>query len=202
MAVTISGSGPVSGVTTLSMGGALTGATSVASPSTINGLTLPTDSLQPGMVLLTSPAFSASATVSINNCFSSTYTNYLIVTVVSSSADGANMYWRFRSSGSDISTGSYYWRRILNVAETAAVADTAYLMGQAGNSANNGILNTTFSRTGPYPVYTSFAAYQSAANYVGHTGLAYNGAGADGFSIFASSGNITGTVRVYGYRNA
>ena len=95
MAVVINGSGPVTGVTTL------------ASPTSINGLTLPTDSLQPGLVLLNKTDFSGAATVSVNNCFTSTYENYMIVWKGTPSASLVGLFIRLRSAGADITNSVY-----------------------------------------------------------------------------------------------
>ena len=165
-------------------------------------LTLPTDSVQPGMMLLASQSFSAASSVSINNCFSATYTNYLILIQASSSSDGAALLFRFRASGADISGGNYFWRKIVNTTATPADADTSTNLGQVANSGNVATFASTFIRVAPYSLYTAFSAYQSAAQNVGHSGLSYNGSAADGLTIYSSAGTITGAIRVYGCRNS
>lgn len=165
-------------------------------------LTLPTDSVQPGMVLLASQTFSAASSVSINNCFTSSYTNYLILVQNSSTSDGVSLMWRFRASGVDQSGANYYWRRIINTTATSADASSSYDIAAAANSGNVGIAAMNYTRMAPYPISATFAAYQSSAQNTGTSGLSYNGSAADGFSIYASAGNITGSVRVYGYRIA
>lgn len=155
-----------------------------------------------GMTLLSATTFSGSATVSTNNCFSSTYTNYLTLVQVSSTSDGASLMWRFRASGTDQSGSNYFWRRITNTTATSADAATTYDVGPAANSGNVGTFAINFTRVAPYSISATFAAYQSSAQNTGHSGLSYSGSAADGFTIYASAGNITGSVRTFGYRIA
>ena len=51
----------------------------------------------PGLVYVAGTAFSAASSVSVNNCFTSTYDNYRIMMRITNSA-AVNMQWRVRGS--------------------------------------------------------------------------------------------------------
>lgn len=209
MAVTINGSGPVTGVTTL------------ASPTTINGLTLPSDSLQPAMVLITPTSvvggtssggaisFSNTASVSINGCFTSAYDIYRAELAVLSTTTFNYMGLRLRSSGTDNTAANYYGQEIYG-SGTATAQYRIYGLGywQAGLIANedSGYYSVTFSKP--------FLAAPTTVSLLGGvsvpTAYAYNWSSFgrntqsisyDGFTIIGNGVNITGIVRIYGLKN-
>ena len=189
MPVTISGSGPVMGLTT------------------VNSLTLPTDSIQPGMVLIASQSFSAASSVSVNNCFSSTYDNYRIILTGNASAD-VSMYMRFRSAGSDNSTLNYAWQYIAATSTSVSAASstggsassiTAFYTSD-GNSASIDVMNPNLAK--PTGINTSVVYTYGTLQWRGYAALFTATTQFDGFTIYPSSGNMTGTLRVYGYRNS
>ena len=208
MAVTINGTGPVTGVTTL------------ASPTTINGLTLPTDSLQPGMVLITptsvagtgvtlsggAVSFSASSTVSVNGCFTSTYDNYRVVWSLDPS-DNASTNMRLRASGADITTSNYNWSE-----GRTTYAGSASGSGTASTSAwrfttTDGSTLLSFGSFDMWKPFTStskafggLTVYSQATGFF--QGAFYAATVAVGFSFYPDGGTITGSLRVYGLRNS
>lgn len=154
-----------------------------------------------GLVLVTSETFSAVGSISINSCFSATYQNYRVI--VSGTAIDAQLYMRLRASGSDSSS--------------AYEVDVYYVGGSPGPSTINansewrltypggtsGTWSAAFDLTRPFAASpTTLSGFGTNAlgaafmGYVHTTSSAY-----DGFTLFGVSGNITGTVRVYGYRN-
>jgi hypothetical protein len=60
----------------------------------------------PGLVLLNTTSFSAVASQSVNDVFSSTYDNYRIVCEFSSSTD-QEIFFRLRASGADLTSNVY-----------------------------------------------------------------------------------------------
>jgi len=148
--------------------------------------------------------FSGASTASINGCFTSTYSNYRIVAKITSSASSAECNMRLRASGTDnssaIANSTNY-----NTASGTSTASTYFRLSPIGNS---------YSSIGVYDVQTPFDTDQtrytglgfywdSAPNY-GNTHL--GGAmtvttSYDGFTLYPNTGTISGTIRVYGYRN-
>lgn len=212
MAVTISGSGPIAGVTTL------------ASPTTINGLTVPTDSLQPGLVLVSptsiansggsaslsgaAVSFSSANSVSLNGVFSNTYENYFIMLFITSNVNDA-MWMRMRVSGAD-NTGANYYSQNLEASATSISA--ARLGGQTAWRPTN----VKTDSQGSNAMITMFRPYAAAStnffnnNYDPSSGCVisiWNGTHAvatsyDGFTLYPNSGAFSGNIRVYGYKNS
>ena len=152
-------------------------------------------------------SFTAATIVSMNGCFTSTYQNYRVVLSQTAQSAGAMNYMRFRAAGADTSTSTYlyvYGRNSSTVNDvvggTAAQFQTFYAdatrashgtidIFRANSSANAGIRGQTFGVDG------SFVAYNIG-------GLCTQATAHDGFTIYPNSGNITGTLRVYGLRNS
>ena len=157
-----------------------------------------------GLDYITSSSFSAAAAVNVNNCFTSTYTNYLVVATYTPGADGDRaITLRLRASAADITTSAY----VTITGTTVGATTTSFALGNAYYSTG----------TGRYGFALTFAQPQATAYTQGY-GVAWSGSGAallpsyiglmfdgtttaDGFSIITSTSSLTGTVRVYGYRN-
>jgi hypothetical protein len=174
-------------------------------------LVLPTDSIQPGLVLVASNTFSAATSLSINNCFTSTYDNYRVMLTVTAASGVVAVNLRLRVSGTDSSTT--YTTQQLQVTGTSVAGGRT----GAGNTGTEWqVANTSAS----LPVGINgdiFGPQRAAATSINFTsnfpsGSAtiemYSGSHStatsyDGLSILAAAGgNITGFIRVYGYRNS
>lgn len=168
----------------------------------------------PGLVYVAGTAFSAVSSVSVNNCFTSTYANYRVTIELSamSATSGAALRARLRVSGSDNSSSNYYFNGpdvATSSTQTVGVTRSAGLgtwWTWGSDNANPGfssidVFNPQLS------VKTAFAGSFSAAST---TDFRFNALGGlmsvttayDGFTLLPDSGTITGTVRVYGYRNS
>jgi hypothetical protein len=160
-----------------------------------------------GMVLINKTDFSASGTINLNNIFSSTYDNYLLkIDYTSSTSLGVSM--RMRLSGTDNSSSLYY-NQILTadnttVSASKSNAQTSVLIGY-GNTDRSYIDLNVYSPAIARATIGSANLGENlngTANAFRFFGWGHNVATAyDGLSIFTNTGNITGTVRVYGYRN-
>ena len=149
--------------------------------------------------------YSAAATVSVNGCFNSTYDNYLVMADGYQSVEGfVNM--RLRLSGTDSSAASYSYQRFS--------AQSTTLSGSNSSSQTSGTLGvfTTTDRNALRvdlfgPALAANTKYFSNCTYGGSNLEIFPGAhivatAYDGFSLFPASGNMTGTLRVYGLRNS
>jgi hypothetical protein len=159
-----------------------------------------------GMTLLNTTSFSAATNVSFDNVFSSSYTNYKIITrITSSSVDGPAINCRGRSSGVDYSSSNYrsgytFYGVTNGTAFTAQVnqTETLFRLGYSSNSMGGGFETL---------ILHPFLAQRTAVRGNGTGSLAFDNSTLindtnvfDGFSVYPSSGNITGTIRVYGLR--
>jgi hypothetical protein len=157
-----------------------------------------------GMDLITTQSFSAVSSVSINNCFTSSYENYCILVKALPSAT-SGIQFRYRASGVDAAT-SYTYAYVANDSGTSSV-----VTGTA-NQAEIDFISTSSVRRFLINCFEPNVAAVTVSltqfhNYSGRSGFVANrhdigSAVHDGITIFPSSGTITGNIRVYGYRNS
>ena len=159
-----------------------------------------------GLVYITATTASALTTVYIDNCFTSTYAHYFITYNLTSSLTGQYTAVRLRAGGTPKAVN---YDRAGLVATTAgglasdsgAAAATEYRVSGQSTSMIAGAFyvynpqvsgTTAFNGSSTYPNYYASGATQTET---------YS---ADGFQIFASgnAATYTGTVRVYGIRQA
>jgi hypothetical protein len=159
-----------------------------------------------GLIFITSSAFTSSGTVSVNNCFTSSYSNYRVILDVVGSTD-MDINCRLRASGSDNSSATYNTRRINLAAAYGTSGSTTetnfhFAVGRATNRST-----AVFDFINPQASLQTGAignAYEpSASRIFDVNGLTFtNTTQFDGFSLLPTAGNITGTVRVYAYANS
>jgi hypothetical protein len=171
-----------------------------------------------GLTLISTTTFSGVATQSFNSVFSSTYANYLITynIVAADSAAARGVYLRYRASGTDTTT-------------TYAGNMGGWNIEGTGQSYNEVVASTTFTQLGwssstseinrllgQATIYNPNVASQYTAligSAISEKQGAYKGGYQtysmqtattqfDGFTLYASAGNISGTVRIYGMRNS
>jgi len=181
-----------------------TGTVALPTTTTLNGVTLSAS----GLTYITSATASAAATLSVNNCFTSTYDTYLVMWDGLGSAD-AYMSMRLRASASD-NTAANYNSQILTYQGTTV--GTARLTGQttwtsmAGNTTANtsAFIATLFRPALAVPTSVkSSTTYNTSGGWGADSILAHTASTAfDGFTLYPASGTITGIVRVYGYKNS
>jgi hypothetical protein len=163
-----------------------------------------------GLIHINTTSFSAVASQSINDVFSATYDNYLILGTLVGSGGAVDVNLRLRVSGTDAS-GSNYNSQIF-------LASGATLTGSQSLSATSiNVAAATSSDYGQFKtnIFFPFAAqptlletvrgFASASNIPnmksvlgGHNvSTSYTG-----FTIIPTSTNITGAISVYGYRKS
>ena len=157
--------------------------------------------------------FSGASSLSINDCFSSTYDNYRIVFEIdtTSGTGGTGVNMRLRVGGADNSSANYWNHRIFGQATTvsgsgATSADTSFLsVSEYDNVGMSTYMYELFSpfrtaTTGLVGIgqfrYTSF--YQHSQIKSGQTTVTTS---YTGFTLLTTSGTMTGRIRVYGYKN-
>jgi hypothetical protein len=158
-----------------------------------------------GLVHITTESFSAVSSVSVNNCFTSTYANYKILMNWTASTDAA-LNLRLRASGTDNSANSYTRQRTISSSTTVSGArntDTVFLFAISQSGSNNlsaDIFSPQLAANTSYNLISNYS--DSIAATVITTGVHEVASAFDGFSILAGTGTITGTFRVYGYLNS
>lgn len=164
-----------------------------------------------GLVHINTTSFTTASSVIFNNVFSSSYENYVIKVVHTSTNQGSVCSMRLRASGTDDSSSNYrYWG--YNAMTVTGV--TSY-----GNNATSVWLGSVTS-TSPVYAQIDLGSPALAINTTGTMRVSrvdasnrmddYNmtaihsvNTSYDGFTFFAPGGQtITGTIRVYGLRNS
>jgi hypothetical protein len=170
----------------------------------------------PAFIKITSATFSAVSSVSLpNSTFTSTYTNYKVVFIVSSSSANTAINCRYRASGTDNSGSTYYSALTMARVDGSASSQTSINGGTFFTFAHNAT-----GTPGTLGLSLDFLSPQAAAKkQIVGTGFGYN-AGMDAFSAyslgawmnsttqfdsfsFLTSGGatITGSYAVYGYQS-
>ena len=156
-------------------------------------------------------AFSAVATVSADSVFSSTYTNYLIKVIYTSSTTSA-LRIQFRAAATATTTN--YNRQTLDgtdatagagrTANTSSITAALSTNGDFKSSADIQVFGPNLATATTAQVYnaaSSGGAYTTPINFL-CTGNQSGSTQFDGFQIVPDSGTITGSYTVYGYSKA
>ena len=159
-----------------------------------------------GLTLINTTTFSAVTTTSIDNVFSSTYSNYRIILNLTSLGTSANVLFRLRTSGSDNTTSNYNWTAAYYLTSNAFYSSRT-------TGASNAQIFYTVGQDKEQAAIDMYAPNLSATTSASITGVHgpgdINWMGSmghnsttqfDGFTIYTSTGNITGTIKVYGYK--
>lgn len=158
------------------------------------------------LVKITSQSFTSSTAVQVNDVFSSTYENYKVL--VSFRASGnATLRLRMRTGGADFTSNKYFtigYSFTGTINEGDATSGIAGWMDVTGTSAMEMNFFRPFTSTSD-TAYTIAQTGPRSGNFVYGPFTAGGGVRENrsdtGFTIYPDSGNITGTVRVYGVLN-
>jgi hypothetical protein len=152
--------------------------------------------------------FSASSSIDLSDSFSTTYDNYVLLGTYTASADG-DLQFRYRVGGADNSTTEYNYQ-VLDI--NATTVGALRLQGQSSGriaATRNGLrvsvktdflspfLTATKNWIGNAAVATGNTVGQNNISGGFHTATSFTG-----LTVYPSSGNVTGTIRVYGYSNS
>jgi hypothetical protein len=148
--------------------------------------------------------FSNANTVSINNCFSSNYDNYEII-IDGTCAVDSGVYFQMRSAG--VNNSSSY--TIYSIQQGTSGTP----VGNANNTASSsvghlGTLWTTQTNikatiSNPFKASpTHLKGQVTGGNFQVVVGSTHTPSTSfDGFHFYCNAGNISGTIRIYGYNN-
>ena len=164
-----------------------------------------------GMVLLNTTSFSAVASQSVNDVFSTNYRYYRIIVDLTAYTADFDLRLRYRVGGTDTSSNDYYQGGpITNV---SGVLSNISQNGISGNIVAGG--DSAFSGHYPYADLTIYRPFETVLtgltgnlSYVTSTGTFFGGSFSGflnnstsytGFSLVPTAGNITGSVQTYGF---
>ena len=164
------------------------------------------------LTLISSTAFTTAASVSLPVAtFSATYLNYLVLLNLSAASTDINLTGRMRISATD-DTNSNYATMLLGITDTGTASNVT-LTGQSSftlkTTNNNPTYAASFTFLNPFAsvrtnILTQISSITPGVAPMGSSGtLLFNATTSfDSFSFIASTGTITGTVKVYGYANS
>ena len=163
---------------------------------------------QPGLNFISNTSFSAVASHSVNDVFSSTYKNYKIfMNVTSATSSAANVSFRLRVSGADNSTSAYTTGG--NYVGAFNVEGGTFVGSATATQAHFANVNTTLGTTSDITMFAPFASEATKFTSTSAGFRFFNVGGGftsttsfTGFTLLASAGNITGSVSVFGLRDS
>jgi hypothetical protein len=164
-----------------------------------------------GLTLITTQSFSGVTSSSVNDVFSATYLNYVIILNMNEVATSGNLALRLRVSGSDAATN--YNNMVLgtDTAGAQSIVGAGATSAQFSNQnagANSRSLSVLYVGE-PFSavlteITTTSTTRRAGGNWTNYTGGVNHtdNTSYTGFTLLnAAGGNIAGTVRVYGVNN-
>lgn len=146
-------------------------------------------------------AFTGASTIQVNNCFTSSYTNYLIqfrFTTFSMNSQGA--YIRESVSGTPGAT-DYSFQQFVQTSTTLTgfqnLTDTQHGIVQTNSTGAFVTVNVFGPQLAANTFFNSVALGNNRQEY--NSSRHANTTQYDGFYVFLSGGTMTGTYTVYGY---
>jgi hypothetical protein len=159
-------------------------------------------------VRISTTSFSGSSAVNLNNVFSTTYKNYMVVLNITSASGTGNLQSRLRVSGADNTTSNYYsiYDYILASGATAGSTKKSAATEWQFTFISDAQTAIPFTVSNPFESTQTFVA---APDFFAGDGYKINAGGwfsaatsFTGMSFFPTTGTITGEVSVYGLKRA
>ena len=164
----------------------------------------------PGLVHINTTTFSAVSSVNLNNIFSSTYNNYLYKLNYTCSSTGQLLQFRMRASGTDATGSDYSYTRSFSYNslsfQTNSNADSSFGVSFSAiiGTENSVILSIERPFESARTTIIGDAISQDTLGTLRWIGAATHklSNSYDGLTFFPAAGTISGTIRVYGYKNS
>lgn len=160
------------------------------------------------LTLITRATATAAATLSVNNCFTTTYDNYLLIWTGYGSAD-AYMSMRLRAASTDNTSATYdrqnlLWQSTTVTGNRVTGATEWTQCGGNTTAADSATMLHVFSpKLATRTSMRGTTTYNSSGGYGTEVLCGFTATTQfDGFTLYPTTGTITGTLRVYGYQNA
>jgi hypothetical protein len=172
-----------------------------------NGSAWVTLGSQPGLNFITRQTFSAVSSQSVNDVFSANYENYKLILNINSSSANPAINLRLRVAGADNTSNNYvaggYYVGAYNSEGanffnnlTQSYFEISYSNSTHGAGSETNLFSPFLTQS------TKFTTQSGGSRSWGAAGGTNVTTSYTGFTIFPSSGNITGSVSVYGLRNS
>jgi hypothetical protein len=167
----------------------------------------------PGTVLVASNAFTTSASINLDNIFTSDYINYRIMINITGSSVGGQLTLNVRSSApADITTGivsqniAAYGTTLVTVSSGSANIGYATAAGAASAFGFDLVAYNPNQTSSHKQISGTYSGVSSVAGGQYITGVANSnntttGTAVKGIRLAISAGTITGNIRVYGLKD-
>lgn len=171
-----------------------------------NGAAWVAAGISPGLVLVNSTSFTSVATVSLNDIFTSSYENYKIIIGETGTSTDQVFRARMRLSGTDNTAANYDTKRVYALGGTSVLGieldnETGFHLGYSQNHYNYHTIEIFRPALATFTHLLNFNNFSNASYLEIEAGIHDVATAYDGLTIFSTTGNITGTIRVYGYAN-
>jgi hypothetical protein len=160
-----------------------------------------------GLVYIGGSTFSASSAVNLDSVFSATYQNYKIEVLITNSSQVALNY-RYRVGGASNNTANYGNQYLIaDNASVSAGRTTSQTLGDIGSMTLSNLSFFDITLYAPFDAANKGLTVTSGA-FIGEAWIRMQNSNFkastsfDGISFIPASGTITGTARVYGFRQA
>lgn len=155
-----------------------------------------------GLVHIKTDTYSAVSSVNVDDVFSATYRNYLVI-IDNSPSTTATLSLRFRVGGSDDSTSNYQYNlnNFTNVLTNIQTGTKTSFPLTANASVFPDITATIYNPFGG--AFTRFQQVGVTPNNILATGGGVISASTSftGFSLLTSTGTISGSIKTYGFED-
>ena len=169
--------------------------------------TLGTSSVDGGLVKLADTDFTGESAVAFDSVFSSTYRNYKTLISIKPVDNNVHLYYRFRDGSGDISSSNYAYKALYalnsntnnnnNGANNSGTTAGILIAGCAQNVAYHGYMEilepNIADRTGVVGMQTG------TGHLLSNSGSFNLTTQLTGIKFYAASGNISGSIQIYGY---
>jgi hypothetical protein len=161
-----------------------------------------------GLVLVATSDFTSAATVQINNCFTSSYKNYHIEFNYTLASGFQVPYLQLSASGTAKTSNYAYYGVWVDEASgpsrTSASGQSNWALGYSGDTINNITMNV-YSPQLSAPTSINHVLFGRGSSgqtrFHTHAGYQTENYQADGIYFYnGGSTNMTGTIKVYGYK--
>ena len=155
-------------------------------------------------------SFTSASAISLNGCFTSAYDNYKIIISCKTGSSVDQMLMRLRASATDNTTSNYYYSTFGLDTSAASIAlakgdpQSYFRIGATGSdtSITEVLLSEPFTSNKTSYTQNSSLGYGTNEGHFDVGGGFFSGTNVfDGFTFYMASLTLTGTIRVYGYRN-
>lgn len=160
-----------------------------------------------GLVYVAQTTFTSSVGVEMQNCFSSTYDNYYVnITYVGSASTNTQTQYMTGTNTKDTAATynrfGFYWTNAINPFNIANVTSD-FVTNHGTTTSDYSWAQMNIYRPNVSGVRTNSQVLSYAGDSSLTTFLSFSKATTTAYTglyLFPSSGNITGTITVYGYR--